>query len=244
VRQREDAVHRYAALLEARNRDLDAYAGRVAHDLRGPLTTISLASQTLGRTGAQEDRTLAILRRGVASMEALIQDLLELSRLDAHEPAGRSDPAAAAAHVQEDLAARLAAEAVTLRVDTAPASVRCGGGLLRQALANLVDNAAKYRRADVPAQIDLEGRLAGSRYELRVTDNGIGMTPAEAGQAFDPFYRALGVRDRPGTGLGLSIVKRVVEASGGEITVESRAGQGTTFVIRLPLAVDDGRPAP
>jgi signal transduction histidine kinase len=67
------------------------------------------------------------------------------------------------------------------------------------------------------------------------------MSYDEARQAFDPFFRALRVREQQGTGLGLSIVKRVIEASGGSVAVDSRLGQGTTFVIRLPQASDNAR---
>ena len=115
------------------------------------------------------------------------------------------------------------------------------GGSVRQALSNLADNAVKYRRADVQADIDIFGRVVGKEYELRVSDNGVGMSYDEAHQAFDPFFRALRVREQKGTGLGLSIVKRVIEASGGSVVVDSRLGQGTTFIIRLPLASDDAR---
>ena len=88
------------------------------------------------------------------------------------------------------------------------------------------------------AQIEIRGHAVGKKYELRVSDNGVGMSYDEARQAFDPFFRALGAREQQGTGLGLSIVKRASEASGGSLAVDSRLGQKTTFVIRLPLASD------
>ena len=110
-----------------------------------------------------------------------------------------------------------------------------GEGLLTEALANLADNALKYRRPDAPPRITISGRGNGRRYELRVADNGIGMSPDERRQAFSPFYRALRDREVHGTGLGLSIVKRIAEANGGEVAVESTLGEGTTFVIRLLL---------
>jgi signal transduction histidine kinase len=236
VRRRDVEVSRYAALLEARNQELDAFAGRVAHDLRGPLSTISVAASTLSRRAVEEEKTLAILRRGVARMEALIEDLLALSRIDAAAQGGVSDPAQVAAEVREDLAARLEAEGAALRLSLEPAKVRCAEGLLRLVLSNLVDNAVKYRRAELPAEIEIKGSGSGQAYDLRVSDNGAGMSYDEARQAFDPFFRALRVREKPGTGLGLSIVKRVIEASGGAVHVESELGQGTTFVIDLPLA--------
>ncbi len=242
VRAREDEVRRHALALEMRNRDLDAFAGRVAHDLRGPLSTISMSTSVLAKRLPAETTTAAILQRGVAHMETIIDDLLALSRIgESAARGGVGDPVQVAEQVRDDLAARLGAEGVTLQVAVEPAKVQCAEGLLRQAVFNLADNAVKYRRAEVQAEIEIRGHAVGKEYELRVSDNGVGMSYDEARQAFDPFFRALRVREQKGTGLGLSIVKRVIEASGGSVAVDSRLGQGTTFVIRLPQARDGAR---
>jgi signal transduction histidine kinase len=242
VREREDAVSRHALALETRNRELDAFAGRVAHDLRGPLGTISMSTSVLTKRLPAETTTAAILQRGVAQMEAIIEDLLALSRVgESAARGGVGDPALVVAQVRDDFAARLGAEGVTLQAAVEPAKVQCAEGLLRQAVSNLADNAVKYRRPEVQAEIEIRGRVVGKEYELRVSDNGVGMSYDEARQAFDPFFRALRVREQKGTGLGLSIVKRVIEASGGSVAVDSRLGQGTTFAVRLPLASDGAR---
>jgi signal transduction histidine kinase len=235
IRRREREIRRATAALEERNRDLDAFAGRVAHDLRGPLTTISLAASRLAERAPQETGTSAVLRRGVAWMEALIRDLLTLSRLDAQVHGMVCDPAAVAATVAEELAPRLQSEGGSLYVDVEPAAVSCSDGLLHQVMWNLADNGMKYRRPGTEMEIRIRGRQAGGAYELRVSDNGIGMSPDESRQAFEPFYRALRSHDTPGTGLGLSIVKRVVQLSGGTVSVDSQVGRGTTFVIGLRL---------
>jgi signal transduction histidine kinase len=175
-------------------------------------------------------------------MEAIIEDLLALSRIgNGTARSGVGDPAVVVAQVRDELATRLASEGVTLHVAAEPAKVQCAEGLLRQVVSNLADNAVKYRRAEGQAEINILGRVVGKEYLLRVADNGVGMSYDEARQAFDPFFRALRVREQPGTGLGLSIVKRVIEASGGSVTVDSQLGQGTTFVIRLPQARDGVR---
>jgi two-component system, OmpR family, sensor kinase len=236
VRQREEAVGHYASLLEARNRELDAFAGRVAHDLRGPLTTIGMAVLALAERVPEASATTSLVRRGVARMEALIEDLLALSRIEGDAVGAVGDPALVAEQVREDLAQRLETEGVTLRVAVEHANARCAEGLLRQALSNLADNAIKYRRAGVESVIELGWRTFGQTYELRVSDNGVGMSHDEVRQAFDPFYRALRVRERPGTGLGLSIVRRVIEAHGGTVSVASDLDHGTTFIIVLRLA--------
>jgi signal transduction histidine kinase len=236
IGHREDQLVGNSAILEMRNRDLDAFAGRVAHDLRNPLNTINLASVKLA-TVCSDDQAVAILQRSVNRMDALIKDMLLLSRAGA-ESGDVCDPAKAAAEINDDLSLRLTREGGTMHVSVAPAKIRGSEGLLRQALWNLVDNAVKYRRPEVPVHVEVTGRSRREFYELSVSDNGMGMAPDESSKVFEPLYRAPGTRMVPGTGLGLSIVKRVVEASGGTVSVSSKIGQGTAFIINLPI-VDD-----
>jgi signal transduction histidine kinase len=235
ARQRDEQVRQAALLLETRNRELDAFAGRVAHDLRGPLTTISLSAGELSQRAPLEARTIDLLRKAVSRMEAMIEDLLTLSRIDAQPPGAVCDPATVARSVAQDLAPAMRSVKGILQLDVAPASVRCSEGLLYQALWNLCDNALKYRRPEVQLELVIRGRTVARRYQLCVSDNGSGMTPEETHRACEPFYRGEQVRPQPGTGLGLSIVKRVIEASGGTISLESTLGQGTTFLVELPL---------
>jgi signal transduction histidine kinase len=224
-------------MLEQRNHDLDAFAGRVAHDLRNPLNTLNLASLKLASQVPAADESVHILQRSVSRMDALINDMLLLSRAGA-EAGDVCDPAKAANEIKEDLSIRLTREGGTMRINVVPAKVRGSEGLLRQALWNLVDNAVKYRRPDVEVRVEVAGHVRTGVYELSVSDNGIGIAPDESNKVFEPLYRASGSRRVSGTGLGLSIVKRVVEASGGTVSVSSKIGRGTTFVINLPL-VDD-----
>jgi signal transduction histidine kinase len=223
-----------AELLE-RNRELDAFAGRVAHDLRAPLASTKLAADQLARR-ATGDRTVSVVERGVGRMEALIQDLLALTRASATAGRETCDPAAVAHAVEEEAAARIQQEGAAMHVVVQPAAVKCSEGLLHQAFANLVDNALKYRRKDVPVEVAIDGRVTDHVYEVHVRDNGIGMDGEDRRHAFEPFFRSPNVRDRPGTGLGLSIVKRVVEASGGDVEIASAVNRGTDIVIHLPLA--------
>jgi signal transduction histidine kinase len=139
------------------------------------------------------------------------------------------------AFAREDLAPQLKAVGGLLRVEADDATVSCSEGLLRQVLWNLGENAVKYRRVDVPLQFAIRGRATLHSYEITVSDNGEGTSTEEAQHAFEPFFRGKQLRS-PGTGLGLSIVKRMVEVSGGSVSVDSVPGQGTTFWIRLPLA--------
>jgi two-component system phosphate regulon sensor histidine kinase PhoR len=111
--------------------------------------------------------------------------------------------------------------------------------LLAQAVWNLVENAVKYRREGVRPEVRVTGRSVGASYELTIADNGLGMSTQEAARAFEPFYRVGQARGVMGTGLGLAIVKRVVEAQRGTVSVSSRPGEGSTFVLSLPIAGDE-----
>jgi signal transduction histidine kinase len=233
--RREQLQRHYTEVLEARNRELDAFAGRVAHDLRGPLSTATLATAQLSRKAPEHARMTDVLGRSFARMEALIQDLLAIARTQTIEQGAVCDPATAAAQLREELTPRLEGGDVNLLIEVESARVRCTEGLLRQLMWNLADNAIKYRRPEVRAQVEIRGHAQSDHYELYVRDNGLGMSPEEASRAFEPFYRASGGKGPPGIGLGLSIVKRVAEVSGGTVSVSSERGRGSTFVANLPL---------
>jgi signal transduction histidine kinase len=238
LQRRNAQLGRKTQKLEAANRELDAFAGRVAHDLRAPLTTATLAKSRLAREPLppEQGKAFEALQRSFDRMGAIIQDLLAISRLQAGAPTGVCDPAAAAEQLREELAPRVQGCDVSLVIDVQHARVRCSEGLLRQVMWNLADNAVKYRRAEVPVHVEVCGRAADDRYVLSVRDNGVGLSPDETCRVFEPFYRAEGEKGKPGTGLGLSIVKRAVEANGGTVSVTSEVGAGSMFVARLPLA--------
>jgi signal transduction histidine kinase len=222
--------------LEQRNEELDAFAGRVAHDLRNPLSTIAFTTELLARADRQGTPPLIErLRRGSRRIDALIADLLALSRSGAASNGARCNPSSVIANVRESFDERFGTEA-TLQVDVAAADVPYGETLLQQAIWNLVENGVKYRRPDVAPEVRISGRVTQDTYVICVEDNGIGMTPDEVRRVFEPFYRAGRSSAIGGTGLGLAIVKRVVEAHGGTVAVESRLDHGSTFVLSLPLA--------
>jgi signal transduction histidine kinase len=173
-------------------------------------------------------------------MTGLVDDLLALSRAGNPTDGAVARTEAAAASVETDLRPRVSEAGGTLRVDVAPAAVRCSDGLLRQVLWNLGENAVKYRSPGVPPAIAVVGRVTGTGYELRVSDNGVGMSVEDARRAFEPFFRARRTQSVAGTGLGLAIVRRVVEASGGTVSVESEPDHGTAITLRFALAPADG----
>jgi two-component system phosphate regulon sensor histidine kinase PhoR len=138
----------------------------------------------------------------------------------------------------EDMMPRAAAREVALENNVPNALVaRADSDRLRQALANLLDNAIKYGRAG--GRVTIEARLlADGRAEVAVCDDGPGIPPEAQARIFERFYRVDKARSREqgGTGLGLAIVKHVVQAHGGEVRVESTLGSGATFFLTLPVA--------
>jgi signal transduction histidine kinase len=231
----ETQIVEYARTLEERNRELDAFAGRLAHDLLGPVASLTLSADLLSRPEGGHQSALDRLRRSIDHISTMTRDLLAFARADTTATSAPCDPAVVAAKVGDDFLLRLGDQA-SLHLDVEPAAVACREGLLRQVLWNLVENGVKYRREDVDARIAVSGHAGASGYEFRVSDNGRGIQPKDSVHVFEPFYRADPTRHIPGTGLGLSIVKRIVEAGGGGISVETAPDRGTTFVLRLPLA--------
>jgi signal transduction histidine kinase len=221
--------------LENRNRELDAFAGRVAHDLRGPLSTINLTAEVLAAHAPDAKAEAATIDRGIRKIANLIEDLLLLSRIDSM-PKTNAAVETVGATLREDLGRLVAKEHGELRVELAPAQVSCSPGLLRQVLWNLGENAVKYRRPDVAPDIEIVGHVEAQRYAIRVADNGLGMSADDARQAFEPFFRGRATISVAGTGLGLSIVRRIVEACGGTVTLDTTQSRGTTFLLSLPLA--------
>ncbi len=237
----EEQIVRYARALEERNRELDAFAGRLAHDLLSPVASLKLSADLLSWPegaapalgGHQPAR--ARLRRSIEQMTTMIEDLLAFARADTAVRSVPSDPAAVVAKIGDDFLVRFGDKA-SLHTEIEAARVVYREGLLRQVLWNLVENGVKYRRDNVDAEITVSGHVAAGLYELRVSDNGPGVRREDAPHIFEPLYRADLTRHIPGTGLGLSIVKRIVEAGGGRISLQSQPGRGTTFILRLPLA--------
>ncbi len=219
------------------------FVANVSHELRTPLSLIKSAAETMLDSGqddpAMRVRFLEIIDRHANRLTRLIDDLLLLSTLDSGRMRLELQAVVlrvAIQEVAEDFSGR-ARDRRTVIENAIPGDliVRADPDRLRQVLANLVDNAIKYGRDDGRVLLDAVAGGEG-RVEIRVSDNGPGL-PAEAQpRIFERFYRVDKARSREqgGTGLGLAIVKHVVQAHGGEVRVESRAGVGTTFCFTLP----------
>jgi signal transduction histidine kinase len=235
-------VATHLALVEERNRDLDAFAGRAAHDLRVPLSPIRGYADlvSLNKDAPAEVREMASrIQVAVGRMARVIDDMLELARAG-RAASGEIVPGVAVARVLEELRVELADAEVMTELTSDP--VACGPGVLEQIVRNLLENAAKFRSRQRPLRIKIKTERQGDQIALFVEDNGVGMDPASAEHVFEPHYRAEGAREIPGHGLGLAIVERAVRALGGTCKIFASPDHGTSVVVRLPRAV--GHEAP
>ncbi|HQR29830.1 MAG TPA: HAMP domain-containing sensor histidine kinase [Anaeromyxobacteraceae bacterium] len=214
----------------------------VSHELRTPLSRIRVALD-LATEGdvARARRYLEEIRIDLEELDQLLGDVLTTARLD--QAGGRGE---VPLRLQQVRARDVLDQAVERFRRAHPArtlEVRVGEGLpglvadpamLRRVVDNLLDNAAKYSEA--PSAIELSARRDGDAVEVAVKDEGIGVDPADLPRLFTPFFRTDRSRARGtgGVGLGLALAKRIVDAHGGSIAVDSRAGLGTTVRFRLP----------
>ena len=217
------------------------FLSNVSHELRTPLTAIMAFVETL-ESGAKEDpescqRFLSIIRRNASRMHGLIDDILELTAIEGGNVQLRAAPVDLHALVDDiyaSLTSQAEAQNITLRNDVAPGTrVYADGRRLEQMLTNLVDNGIKFTRPNSTVTVSFE---TGNRDRILVADNGDGIPAQHLERLFERFYRIDRARSREmgGTGLGLAIVKHLALLHGGEVTVQSELGKGSTFTIHLP----------
>jgi heavy metal sensor kinase len=217
------------------------FAADAAHELRTPLAVLRGGIEVALRADRPPEEYRRVLASSLEEVERLIrlaEDLLLLSRAIAGPEEARAQVDLEPLLLEVfDAGARLGqAAGVTVRIDTAtPAVVRGEATALRRALLNLVENAIKYTPPGGKVEL---GLVTGDGLGVfMVADTGIGIEPADTDRIFEPFVRldAARARDTGGAGLGLAIARSIVVAHGGTLTVESRPGSGSRFVVRLPL---------
>jgi signal transduction histidine kinase/DNA-binding NarL/FixJ family response regulator len=215
----------------------------VAHDLRNPLTALRMEAEMIGSmlgpsAGAYERDGLKRIIGMTGRMDGLIQDLLEVSRMErgslSLETAPR-DPAALLAEAADGLRPLAAANGlrVEVRAEDGLPAVQADGARVVQIVGNLVGNAVKFTPEG--GSVTLAAAAAEQEVRFSVADTGPGIPPEQVPHIFGAFWQARHA-DRRGLGLGLSIARGLVEAHGGRIWVESEPGHGSTFVFTLPLA--------
>ncbi|WP_370326277.1 CHASE domain-containing protein [Euzebya sp.] len=232
------------ANLKRSNDELSRFAHVASHDLKEPLRMVSgfaglLETQLHDRLGGDgltemERTSLTYIRRGASRMQELITDLLELASLDRSASLRETvDVRAVVDRVLEDLADQMADEGATVEVgplDPVVVDRRQIGGLVQ----NLLTNAIKFRRPDVPPVVQVSAVRDGRIWRLDVADNGIGIAEADREVVFEAFRRIHSREEYEGTGIGLAICASVVTAHGGTIHIEDGIDGGTRFTVEIP----------
>jgi len=235
-------VERTQALRET-NAELEAFSYSVSHDLRAPLRAIHGFARILLEDHGTElqpeaKRVLGVIDENTRRMGQLIDDLLSFSRLGRKEvETGRVDMTELVRTVADDV--RRGAGDRPLEIKIAPLPPARGDrDMLRQAIANLLDNAAKFTRRRAPGLIEVGHRADGAETVYYVKDNGAGFDPRYAGKLFGVFQRLHRADEFEGTGVGLAIVQRIVQRHGGRVWAEGQLDGGATFFFTLQGASD------
>ena len=224
--------------LESLRRD---FVANVSHELRTPVTAILSAAETLDMALEKDPegarKFLAIVERNAQRLQRLIEDLLDLSRIESRELKLRPEKMAFepfAAHLLGMFKDRADKKRIATKLDCAKdLEIEADRRALEQILTNLVDNAVKY--CPEGSTVTLHAHKNGKGTRISVQDDGPGIEEKHIPRLFERFYRveAGRSRDMGGTGLGLSIVKHLAEAMGGSVDVKSKVGKGTEFEVTL-----------
>ncbi|MDX6230890.1 MAG: two-component system, OmpR family, sensor histidine kinase SenX3 [Frankiales bacterium] len=218
------------------------FVANISHELKTPVGAISLLAEAVAESTDDPvtvSRFVGRIQHESARLTRLVQELIDLSRLQGAEPLPEVRPVSMRMIVGEAVdRARLAAQTKQIRVvfDETDARVMGDEPLLVTAMGNLIDNAVAYSPENTRVAVAI--RATQDAVEVSVTDQGIGIAAGDVDRIFERFYRVDPARSRAtgGTGLGLAIVKHIVTNHGGTISVWSTPGAGSTFTVRLPAA--------
>jgi signal transduction histidine kinase len=246
-----DAERNAREVAERANQSKADFVATISHELRTPMNavigyTALLADEIYGPVTAQQRQHIGRVRASGDHLMGLIEDLLSFARIEAGHETVHVQPLLLREVIDQavDLVKPLAQAKglrMTVELTARPITLYTDARKLRQILINLLANAVKY--SDV-GEVSLRIRVADGdvdakvRFQFEVTDQGIGMTPAEQGHAFDAFWQAKSLKSSPGgSGLGLSVAQKLAHLLGGDLVIStSEPGKGSTFLMTLPAS--------
>jgi len=240
IEQLNSDLQRQAAVLEAANKELEAFSYSVSHDLRAPLRHIDgfvkmLAKQSAEKMDERGHRYLDIIADSAHRMGVLIDDLLIFSRMSRTELRHSNVSTDALVHeAVEGLQQECNKRQIHWKIGALP-EVEADGAMLQQVWVNLISNAVKYTRPRQPAEIEIGCNDSGNgEYVFFVHDNGVGFDMQYAHKLFGVFQRLHRTDEFEGTGIGLANVSRIVHRHGGRVWAEGKPEAGATFYFSLP----------
>jgi PAS domain S-box-containing protein len=240
AKQAEMNLKVYAARLEQSNRDLQEFAYIASHDLQEPLRKVlafgdRLASKyadVLDETGQDY---LKRMRDASQRMQTLINDLLSFSRVSTRvQPFAKVDLNNLIQDVVSDLEMQIDRTQGKVEVGKLP-TLEADPTQMHQLLQNLITNSLKFHQEAIPPVIEVSSENSGNKCRIMVKDNGIGFNMQYLDRIFKPFQRLHSRQEYEGSGMGLAICRRIVERHSGEISAISSPGEGSTFIITLPV---------
>lgn len=240
----EELVEQRTLELKAVNKELEAFSYSVSHDLKTPLRAIDGFSNVMieeysGKLDNEGRRLLGIIRSSAQQMSQLIHDLLDFSRISRQQISeSYIDMNALVRNILEELGPSLSGRKVELRINPLQPA-RGDRAMLRQALLNLLSNAAKFTQPRNEAFIEVGSTVKDSETVYFVKDNGVGFDMRYADKLFGVFQRLHSPEEFEGTGVGLAIVQRVIHRHGGGVWAEGRVNEGAVFYFSLPAAGSD-----
>jgi signal transduction histidine kinase len=224
------------------NRELEAFASSISHDLRAPLRTmqgmaVALKVDYASQLDATAQDYAGKIVIAAERMDQLIQDLLAYSRMNLDQfELERVDVKAVIEEVTVMIAANIQERNATVTLEGTFGAAKASPALLNQVISNLLVNAIKFTKPGVKPQVTVRGEVTMTSVRIYVKDNGIGIAPEHQQQIFKMFERLHTVSEYPGTGVGLAIVQRAMARMGGSLGLESEPGKGSCFWIDLPNA--------
>lgn len=234
------SLREHSTSLMRKTKELEAFTYSIAHDLKGPLREIegfsSLLEKKFSEVGDQEVRHhIGVIRQSALRLTHMIDALLRYSRLEQQAlPKQRFNVREMITGLVGDRTGSAQSSQATIHVEVPFDELYGEPVSIRQALANLLDNAIKFSRNRPSPEIRIDGARDGAALLIRVTDNGIGFDTVQTDKIFGLFERLHGPQDYEGTGVGLAIVRLVMDKHGGRVTVESTPDRGSTFSLVFP----------
>lgn len=240
-RKAASALLERAEELARSNKELEMFAYVASHDLQEPLRAVASSCQILEKRlhGKLDDDTrefLGFAVDGAKRMRLLIEDLLAFSRISRGGKLVSLSLQAPLQRALDNLRSAIDGAGAQIVVKTALPQVLGDLGQLAQVFQNLIGNAIKFQRKDLPPQIEIKAQRVDAFWSISIADNGIGMEPRHFERIFVLFQRLHGREQYPGTGIGLALCKKIIERHGGSIQVESTLGVGSVFTLTLKAA--------
>ena len=236
----DEKLKAYTTALEQKNKETEQFAYIASHDLQEPLRTITnyiglLDDDYRGKLDKSADKYLDFISGAARRMQTLITDLLEYTRIENDVTDVEIDCNTLLAEILRDMESVLTGSNATVQYEHLPV-ITGRYSWMRSLFQNLIGNAVKFRKPDVPPIVQISAADNGKNWLFEVKDNGIGIDKMYYGKIFMLFQRLHGRKEYQGTGIGLAQCKKIVDLRGGRIWVDSELGMGSSFYFILPKA--------